>query len=74
MFDKLGFTVHPNKSVFTPSQEIEFLGFVLNSVKMEVSISNQKAQNIKEMIQDFLHREDIVIRDFAIFAYISRNS
>ena len=31
MLTDLGFTIHPEKSLFTPQQEIEFLGFVINS-------------------------------------------
>ena len=65
MFDYLGFTVHPVKSVFVPTQEIEFLGFILNSVKMEVSVSLVKAKAIKDMISEFLGRDKITIRDFA---------
>ena len=36
MFDQFGFVVHPEKSVFTPKQQIVFLGFVINSVTMKV--------------------------------------
>ena len=34
----LGFTIHPEKTVLAPSQEIEFLGFVLNSVEMKIAL------------------------------------
>ena len=36
LFDSLGFTVHPVKSQFDPSNRIIFLGFVLDSIKMEL--------------------------------------
>ena len=65
MFDKLGFTIHPEKSAFCPSQRIEFLGFVLDSVLMEVSISSDKAEKIRTLIKEFLKKKHIVIRDFA---------
>ena len=32
--DSLGLVAHPEKSVFNPSQQLEFLGFILNSVSM----------------------------------------
>ena len=65
MFDRLGFTIHPVKSAFSPSQRIEFLGFVLDSVLMEVSISRDKAEKIRTLIKEFLKKKHIVIRDFA---------
>ena len=34
----LGFTIHPEKSILVPTQEIEFLGLVLNSVGMKIKL------------------------------------
>ena len=34
LFDKLGLAVHPEKSVFIPTQVLTILGFVLNLVTM----------------------------------------
>ena len=33
LFTELGFYIHPNKSVFMPTQTLTFLGFILDSVK-----------------------------------------
>jgi len=33
----LGFKVHPEKSVIIPTQTLEFLGFVLDSIRMIVT-------------------------------------
>ena len=38
--DSLGFVIHPEKSTFLPFQEIEFLGFLINSVTMTVSLTH----------------------------------
>ena len=65
MFDDLGFTVHPEKSVFDPTQEIEFLGFVLNSVRMEVSISISKSTAICQSIDELISKSCVSIRQFA---------
>ena len=47
-FESLGFTVHPEpKSVLHPSQEIEFLGFILNSVIMTKTITDEKKRQLK---------------------------
>ena len=38
----LDFVVHPEKSIFVPSQEIEYLGFIINSVTMIVRLTTEK--------------------------------
>ena len=38
----LGFFIYPEKSKLFPSQVIEFLGFIINSKKMTVSLSESK--------------------------------
>ena len=40
---KAGFIVHPIKSVFLPTQTLEFLGFIIDSVQMRVFITTSKA-------------------------------
>ena len=47
LFTHLGLWVHEEKSVFTPSQTIEFLGFVLNSVHMTVSLTANKKEKLQ---------------------------
>lgn len=46
-FDKLGFVVHPQKSVFIPNQSLVFLGFVINSVTMKISLTDNKKEKMK---------------------------
>ena len=41
---ELGFTIHPEKSVLVPSQQT-FLGFVLNSFKMTITLWLRKGNN-----------------------------
>jgi len=52
LFQELGFIVHPVKSQFEPSQIITFLGFIINTVDMTVSLPERKQQ---EFFSD-LHR------------------
>ena len=47
-FDSLGFISHPSKSVFEPSQTLVILGFRLDSVKMTISLTEEKATAIAE--------------------------
>ena len=41
LFDKLGLPVHPEKSVFIPTQVLTILGFVLNSVTMTLQLTGE---------------------------------
>ena len=65
LFDKLGLTIHPNKSVFVPTQEIQHLGFVLNSRDMTVRLTQEKFQKFRELCKQFLRKEYVSIREFS---------
>ena len=43
----LGFIVNQDKSVFTPAQQMEFLGLVVNSMLMELSLPGEKLKQIR---------------------------
>ena len=68
MFDSLGLYIHihPDKSILEPSQALEFLGFVLNSVTMTVTLSHTKAENIKHVCKDLLTRTQPTIGEVAV--------
>ena len=42
LLQNLGFTVHPTKSILTPTQRITFLGFVIDSVQTSLEITEDK--------------------------------
>jgi len=65
MFDSLGFIIHPDKSNFEPSQEMEFLGFVINTVNMTVSLTKSKKTAIITLCQNVLVNKRITIRKLA---------
>ena len=44
LFKSLGFYINYEKSVMVPSQEIEHLGFVLNSIQMTVTLTTRKRE------------------------------
>ena len=46
LLESLGFAILERKSILNPTQKIEFLGFVFNSVTMTISITLQK-ENLK---------------------------
>ena len=64
-FLKVGFIIHPTKSVFVPNQEIKFLGFILNSITMTMRLPPRKANNVKEACENLLHEEKPTIREVA---------
>ena len=62
VFDSLGFTVHPVKSVLQPTQRIEFLEFWLDLVNMIVSLTDRKVGKIRSVCAELLEMEVCSIR------------
>lgn len=65
LIDAVGLTVHPEKSVITPSHCIEFVGFILNSIDMTVKLAPRKVENMKKLASEILEATAISIRKFA---------
>ena len=66
LFDSLGFVVHPNKSTLVPTQEIVTLGFMINSVKMTIRLTTDKAISQKKDCKTLLMSDKpILIRQVA---------
>jgi len=61
----LGFTIHFEKSSLVPKQEIEFLGFVFNSINMTIFLSDTKKGNILKLISSIFNKVKYTIRDIA---------
>ena len=62
LFLKLGFTLHPEKSVLVPSQSLIFLGFRLDPVAMTVSLTQEKKAKLKLLCVEALGKGNLVIR------------
>ena len=65
LMDRLGFTIHPTKSVFSSTQKIEFLGFILDSKLMNISLTSRKIMDIKNMCNNIMESKLITIQTFA---------
>ena len=65
LLDKVGFIVHPDKSVLLPTQTIVFLGFVINSILMQVSLTHERALKLKESCENLLATDFPCIRTVA---------
>ena len=61
----LGFVVNSKKSVFQPSQRLEFLGFVINSKEMVISLPHQRLQSLRSLAKRTLRQERVTIRQLA---------
>ena len=47
LYDKLGFVINLKKSQIVPTQKIRILGFVIDSVKMIITLTEEKKQKLK---------------------------
>jgi hypothetical protein len=63
--DTLNFVPHPQKSVFIPTQIIVYLGFILNSITMSVSLTRKKAKKLKLAVTCLLSCGMPIIREVA---------
>ena len=50
MLDNLGLVIHPEKSVFIPQQKMIFLGFVIDSVRMIVMLTEDTIRKLKDLL------------------------
>ena len=65
LITNLGFFIHPEKFKNFPSMVIEFLGFIINSKKMTVSLSESKQNDSKAVLKEVKIRKKIIIRTLA---------
>ena len=71
-FTSLGFVVHPEKSCFLPTQTLEYLGVVIDSLNMTVSLTHKKREKIFKLCQKLLTQDKCQIRDIAkLLGYMS---
>ena len=65
LLDGLGLTVKIPKCVLEPTQIIEFLGFILNSVLMIVSLTQKKKEKRKSLCSSVVKKPKVLIREMA---------
>ena len=65
LLQQLGFTIHPDKSILTPTQQITFLGFDIDSEKMTMSLTKNKKEKIIRLCSQLLHNKCPTIRELA---------
>ncbi len=58
MLQHFGFVINAKKSILIPSTEMVFLGFVTNSISMQVTLPEEKKLALKLRCEDILHKND----------------
>ena len=62
----LDFNIHPDKSVFVPTQKITFLGFIIDSVKMTITLTEERKEKIYDNCSSLLQsNKNITVRELA---------
>ena len=65
LFQNLGFIIHPNKSVLHPTTKIQYLGVIIDSASMKVTLSAERAHSIKCACQKLVSEQNHTIREVA---------
>ena len=65
LLNDLGFVIHPEKSILIPTQRLVFLGFILDSTCLQISLTPDKALKIKSACQQLLDTIQPSIRQVA---------
>ena len=61
----LGFTIHEEKSITTPTQIITFLGFTINSITRQISLPPEKVTKTLILCRQMLTAETVSLRSLA---------
>lgn len=63
----LGFIIHKEKSVLTPTQRLKFLGFFIDSLKMQIQITPEKVAKFHNFVKELGHKgKKLKIRRIAV--------
>ena len=62
---EIGFTIYTEKSVLLPTQQIIFLGFVIDSVKMTIAPTEKRKWSIYMLCQNILSNYEATTRGLA---------
>lgn len=65
LLESTGFTIHYNKSVISPTQNITFLGFDIDTVRMTISITDKKKAKIQDLCISILKTHSPTTRRIA---------
>ena len=68
VFTKAGFIISESKSMKPEdaTQEVTYLGFIINSISMTISASKEKLTLAKEWLEKGIRQKQMTVRDWAI--------
>ena len=64
LMSSLGLIVHPSKSILFACQEIEFLGFIINSTNMTLTLTLVRKQKMLSLCDKILSRPTLKLGKF----------
>ena len=67
LLENLGFVIKLEKSCFQPIQQLEFLGFLVNSRDMTLLLPDCKVSSIKTLCSTLLSQRDVLVRELSQF-------
>jgi len=67
LFEALGLVVNQKISVLTPNQTMEFLGFQVDTVTLQLIFQAEKLRKLKQLAQHLLHQQEVTVREIARF-------
>lgn len=65
LFRKMGFVIHPTKSILKPSKQIQNSGEMINSETMTVSLTPERINSLKADCKKLLKRQVMTVREVA---------
>ena len=65
LLQNLGFLINKKKSVLEPCQNIQFLGMEINSIKMTLTLAQEKKGKIAQQCQNLLGKSSVSIRELS---------
>jgi hypothetical protein len=65
LLENLGFVINLEKSCFTPTQTLEFLGFLVNTRDMTLHLPDYKVEAIKADCNDLIGRHEVSVRELS---------
>ena len=65
ILEGLGFVINYQKSLLIPSQQIEFLGYMVNSVSMSLSLPKDKLKKVQNHCQKLLDNPVTTVRELS---------
>ena len=65
LFTDLGFRVNTEKSILTPTKQLTFLGYILDTQDMSISPTPDKKSKIRGKIEEVIAKNNLKIREIA---------